>query len=43
MLGRYVDHDGVQRNAPTARFGHVAMLPFEPIRQPESGLLQESF
>ena len=42
MLGRYIGHDGKQRNAPTVRFGHVAMLPVEPIEL-ESGIRQESF
>ena len=41
MLGRFVDHDGNQRNRPVVRFGHIAMLP-EPIKTPR-GTTQESF
>lgn len=31
MLGRFVTHDGRQRNLPTARFGNISMLPTEPV------------
>jgi hypothetical protein len=27
MIGRFVNHEGKQRNRPTARFGAVAMMP----------------
>jgi hypothetical protein len=41
MLGRFVAHDGKQRNKPVVRFGHVAMLP-EPIKT-KRGVMQSSF
>jgi hypothetical protein len=33
MLGRFMDYDGVQTNRPTARFGHISLMP-SPILQP---------
>lgn len=42
FLGRFVTHEGKQRNLPTARFGNIAMLPWEPIRT-ERGINQQSF
>jgi hypothetical protein len=42
FLGRYTDHHGAQRNLPTARFGHLAMLPGEPVLTQGMGF-QESF
>ncbi len=27
MIGLFIDHDGVTTNVPSARFGHVSMLP----------------
>jgi hypothetical protein len=42
MVGRHINHEGRQRNLPTARFGHIAQLPYEPIRN-EAGLQQEAF
>ena len=30
-VGRFVAHDGRQRNLPTARFGNIAQMPWEPI------------
>jgi hypothetical protein len=42
MVGRYVNHEGRQRNNPTARFGHIAQLPYEPIRT-SAGIEQEGF
>jgi hypothetical protein len=42
MAGRFISHEGRQRNTPTARFGNISMLPWEPIPQP-SGVAQESF
>ena len=32
IIGRFVNHEGRQRNLPSARFGNVAMMPDEPIR-----------
>lgn len=42
MVGRYVNREGRQRNIPTARFGHIAQLPYEPIRT-SAGIEQEGF
>lgn len=44
MIGRFKDHEGRQRNTPSARFGFISMMPGEPIRHPEnlSGF-QDSF
>ena len=43
MAGRFVTHEGRQRNTPMARFGNVSMLPAEPIAHPTRGIDQESF
>lgn len=43
MVGRFVNHEGKQRNLPTVRFGHVAMLPWEPVKPDGGRLPQESF
>jgi hypothetical protein len=43
MAGRFVTHEGRQRNTPTARFGNISMLPAEPIAHPSRGIDQESF
>jgi hypothetical protein len=42
MVGRFITHDGRQRNLPSLRFGSIAMMPLEPIRHP-GGFMQESF
>jgi hypothetical protein len=42
MAGRFVTHEGRQRNTPTVRFGNISMMPWEPIRHPR-GHDQESF
>ncbi len=42
MVGRLINHEGRQRNLPTARFGNIAMMPYEPLRHP-TGIMQESF
>ncbi len=41
-VGRFVNHDGKQKNNPVARFGTIAQMPIEPILQ-QDGHLQESF
>ena len=41
MIGRFVDHDGGQSNRPTARFGHISLMP-SPIEQP-NGLMADSY
>jgi hypothetical protein len=30
-VGRFIGHDGRQRNTPSVRFGHISMMPGEPI------------
>lgn len=42
MVGRFVNHEGRERNLPTVRFGNLAMLPYEKVRHPR-GTLQEAF
>ena len=42
MVGRFVSHQGRQRNTPVVRFGNISMMPGESIRNAR-GLLQESF
>jgi hypothetical protein len=44
MVGRFVSHDGRQKNQPSLRFGHVSMMPGDSIYHPSntSGE-QESF
>lgn len=32
MVGRYIDHDGRQRNRPSVRFGNISMMPDESER-----------
>lgn len=42
MVGRFVNHEGKQRNTPSVRFGNISMMPHEPIRD-HYGIDQESF
>ncbi len=42
MLGRFIGHDGKQRNTPSVRFGNISMMPGEPIPHLK-GFNQESF
>jgi hypothetical protein len=35
MIGLFVDHDGVSKNVPSARFGNISMLP-----NPDAAILQ---
>lgn len=39
MIGRFIDHDGVQRNNPSARFGNISMLPDGNIKRPNGSFL----
>lgn len=32
MLGRFISHGGIQRNQPLARFGNIAMMPGELVK-----------
>jgi hypothetical protein len=42
MIGRFIGHDGRQRNTPAVRFGNIAMMAEEKIRT-VTGFEQESF
>jgi len=42
MIGRFINHEGRQQNAPAVRFGNIAMMPKEPIKS-LYGINQESF
>jgi hypothetical protein len=42
FAGRFVNHEGTKRNSPTLRFGNIAQMPLEPIKQSD-GFEQESF
>lgn len=41
VVGRFVNHEGRQRNLPSVRFGNIAQMPWEPIVI--DGFAQESF
>lgn len=43
FVGRFITHEGRQRNLPSARFGNIAMMPDERVRNYRTGLDQESF
>lgn len=42
FVGRYVNHEGREKNYPVVRFGNVAMAVQEPIRNRALGINQES-
>jgi hypothetical protein len=42
MVGRFVTHDGRQRNTPSLRFGDISMMPRGPVMHPR-GYTVESF
>jgi hypothetical protein len=42
MAGRFVQHEGRQRNTPVVRFGNLSMMPYEPVTNMR-GIKQESF
>lgn len=43
MVGRFANHEGRQQNLPTVRFGNIAQMPWEAIKQDGNGFEQESF
>ncbi|HWA99582.1 MAG TPA: hypothetical protein VG713_13860 [Pirellulales bacterium] len=43
MAGRFINHEGAQRNAPTIRFGNLSMMPIEPVLHSITSKMQESF
>jgi hypothetical protein len=36
IIGRFVGHDGQQRNTPSVRFGNISMMPREPRIDPQA-------
>jgi hypothetical protein len=34
MVGRFIGHDGRQRNLPSVRFGNISMMPHENVQHP---------
>lgn len=42
-IGMYGQHAGKSYNLPVARFGHISMLPFEPVYQDDRDFWQDSF
>ncbi len=43
MVGRFINHEGKQKNAPSVRFGNIAMMHGERIESEQLGIAQESF
>src|SRR5205814_5913498 len=46
VVGRFINHEGRQRNHPTARFGCIGQMPLEPIPQDrphQPPFMQESY
>jgi hypothetical protein len=41
MVGRFINHEGKQRNAPLVRFGSIAQMPTEPLTYELDGKLHE--
>lgn len=41
IVGRFINHEGQQRNLPSVRFGNISQMPLEPIVV--EGFPQESF
>lgn len=42
VVGRFISHEGRQRNLPSVRFGNIAQMPWEPIKRDDE-FMQESF
>ena len=42
MVGRFISHEGKQKNTPTVRFGNLAMMAHEPMTN-KYGQAQETF
>jgi hypothetical protein len=42
LVGRFMDHQGLQCNTPSVRFGNISMMPGEPVRRSDQSK-QESF
>ena len=41
MVGRFVDHDGADRNSPSVRFGNIAVMP--TLMEQQRGRMLESY
>jgi hypothetical protein len=42
IVGRFISHDGKQKNMPAVRFGNISIMPLEPMQHPNYAA-QESF
>ncbi len=42
VVGRFINHEGKQKNTPSLRFGNISQMPGDKIKQ-DTGFLQESF
>jgi len=42
MIGRFIQHDGKQKNLPSVRFGNISMMPHEKVKQ-QNGHEQDCF
>jgi hypothetical protein len=40
MLGRFINREGLQQNAPTARFGHISQMPGDPMQIEIAGKME---
>jgi hypothetical protein len=38
LVGRFINHEGKQRNTPTVRFGNIAQMPSEPVETLVNGI-----
>jgi len=43
MVGRFINHEGRQKNQPAVRFGNISMMPYETVVHPTRHIDQESF
>lgn len=41
FIGRFISHQGKQRNLPVVRWGNIAMLPYEPIRHTRGTMVEK--
>jgi hypothetical protein len=43
MVGRFINHEGKQLNHPALRYGNIAMMTSEPIKDERAGIEQQSY
>lgn len=43
MTGRFINHEGKQKNIPSVRFGNISMMPDEPVYNRFTKVDQESY